>query len=149
MKLIIAGKDKSSDLGYQIADRAKKLEQNNFVNLLSPQHSALRLKKEVTSAEYLGQFIQLLRIRHGVNTAPFKVPARTGLSGRIMAMLRRFLWKLLRYQHDRITFQQNLINELLIDGIEMQQKMIQDKTEGLIKRMETLETEIRRLRGSS
>jgi hypothetical protein len=146
MKLIIAGKDRSSDLGQQMADRAKQRVQSNSISFLSPQHSALRLKEEITSEGYLGQYIQLLRIRHGVSTAPFAVPARAGLSGRIMAMVRRFLWRLLRYQHDRTTFQQNLINELLIDGIEMQQKMMQDKTERIMKRMETLEAEVKRLR---
>ena len=90
MKLSIAGKDRSSDLGQQIADRAKQRMQNSSVHFLSPQHSALRLKEEGTSEGYLEQFIQLLRIRHGVSTAPFAVPARAGLSGRIMAMLRRY-----------------------------------------------------------
>ncbi|MDD4870172.1 MAG: hypothetical protein PHR77_06395 [Kiritimatiellae bacterium] len=146
MNLIIAGKDRTSDIGQQIVNRAKQRVQNSPVPFLSPQHSALCLKDEITADGYLKQFVRLLKMRHGASTAPFPIPARAGLSGRIMAVLRRVLWKLLRYQHDRITFQQNLINELFITGIEIQQKTIQGKMDGISKRLETLESEVKRLR---
>lgn len=146
MRLVVAGKDRSADLGRQIADRAEQREKTASIGLLSPLHSALCLKNEVTTHGYLNQFMRLLKMRHGVSTAPFPVPARAGLSGGIMAAFKRILWRLLRYQHDRVTFQQNLINELLINALEMQKKMMEDRTEEVMKRLETVEAAVERPR---
>ena len=53
--------------------------------------------------------------------------------------LKTVLWKLLRYQHDRTAFQQNLINELAIDALEFQQDRLDRELTELQQRVAGLE----------
>jgi hypothetical protein len=146
VKLFIAGNESPPGLRERIAASAKRREQEKPLQVLAPQHSALSLKNVSGQDAYLRQFIRLLWMRHGVSTAPFDVPTSRTLFGPLMAAIKRILWKLLRYQHDRITFQQNLVNELLIDAAEMQQQMFQGKVDEITKRLEAAEKELKQIR---
>lgn len=127
MKITVAGKDRSGDLGRDVAAAADRLAAvPGGIGALAPDHTALRLKVVDPRQDYLGKFIDLLRIRHGIRTADYYIPRGPGLRGRVAVALKTFLWKLLRYQHDRIAFQQSAVNELAINALEFQQARIEE-----------------------
>ncbi len=124
MKITVAGQDRSSDLGQAMSAEAARLQAAGGIGALAPDHTALRLKVADPRQDYLGKFIDLLRIRHGIRTTDYYIPRGPGLRGKVAVALKTFLWKLLRYQHDRITYQQNTVNELTINALEFQQARI-------------------------
>lgn len=139
MKISIAGKDRTADLGRAIASEAARLKADGSVGSLSPEHSALRLKETSGRADYLRRYIELLRLRHGTRTTDYYIPRGPGLRGRMAVAMKTFLWKLLRYQHDRMSFQQNLVNELAIDALEFQHDQVERELAELNHRIEDLE----------
>jgi hypothetical protein len=141
MNLSVAGKDRSGDLGRAVAADAARLQASGDVGALSPEHSALVLKAAADRADYLRRYVDLLRQRHGVRTADFYVPRRPGWVGWVAGSVKTLLWKLLRYQHDRIAFQQNAVNELAIDALEFQREELERDLADLKRRMAALERE--------
>ena len=138
MKLIVAGKDRTSDLkGWLSSSPARApLRPPAF---LSPQHSALALRNARSAAEYQDILLGLIRIRRGIATSDFDMPRKPGPAGWVMARVRAFLWKLLRYQHDRMAFQQNVLNELLLSALEFERDQRLRDSEALKRRVEGLE----------
>jgi hypothetical protein len=106
---------------------------------LSPEHSALSLREAQTDAEYLDRFIRLLRIRPGLDTADFEIPRKPGLKGEFSAWVKKYLWKGLRYQHDRMAIQQNVINELVASLAEFEATSRRADVAALEKRVAELE----------
>ncbi len=141
MNLSVAGKDRSGDLGRAVAADAARLQASGDVGALSPEHSALVLKAAADRADYLRRYVDLLRQRHGVRTADFYVPRRPGWVGWVAGSVKTLLWKLLRYQHDRIAFQQNAVNELAIDALEFQREELERDLADLKRRVAALERE--------
>ena len=109
------------------------------IGALSPEHTALTFKRAMGSDEFTRWFVSLLRIRHGVRTEDYFIPHGPGLRGKLALRLKLFLWRLLRYQRDRIAFQQNLINELTIMGLELQQKQMETRFAELKDRLDQME----------
>lgn len=144
MHLTIAGKDRSADIGADLSRQAARHQ--GALSPWSPRDSALSLKDSRNAADYLERFCKLMRMRYALSTEAFPIPARPGTAGNLLRKLKGVLWKLLRYQHDRMAFQQNSINELVISSIDFQQASAQRKLEDLEQRMRTLETELAELR---
>jgi len=139
--LTVAGKDRSGDLGVEVAAAAAQLQASGSVGALAPEHSALVLKAAADRADYLRRYLGLLGLRHGVRTADYYVPRGPGWRGRIAAAMKTALWKLLRYQHDRIAFQQNAVNELAIAALEFQREETERELAELKRRLALLERE--------
>ncbi|MGD9611943.1 MAG: hypothetical protein AB7V22_03490 [Kiritimatiellia bacterium] len=139
MHLTVAGKDRSADLGRQVAAAAARLQATASIGALAPEHSALSLRESSDGADYLRRLVGLLRLRHGLRTTDYYAPRAPGLRGRLSATLKKFLWKLLRYQHDRMAFQQNLVNELAIAALEFQQGHLDGELAELKARLAALE----------
>lgn len=139
MNITVAGKDRTSDLGQTIAAEAERLKTTSSIGSLAPEHTALRLKRSADFDDYTYHFVELLRMRHGVRTADYYIPRGPGWRGKLAVALKTFLWKLLRYQHDRITLQQNLINELEINVVEFQRDRLNQEVADLKRRIESLE----------
>jgi hypothetical protein len=66
----------------------------------------------------LDRWLALLKAHAAAGTGDFAVPARPGAAGRLLAAFKRALWKLLRYQHERIAVQQNAVNLQLVLALE-------------------------------
>ena len=141
MNITVAGKDKSADLGPEVAAEAARLKASGSIGLLSPEHTALQLTEYPSRDDYQRRFIDLLNMRHGVRTTDYYIPRGPGLRGRIAVALKAFWWKLLRYQHDRISHQQNLINELSINAQAFQRDRTEQELKALKDRIEILEKE--------
>ena len=139
MKISVAGEDRTIDLGPAVAAEAARLRANDGIGTLAPEHTALRLKRSRDLDDYVYHFIELLRMRHGVRTSDYHIPRGPGLRGAVAVAVKTFLWKLLRYQHDRLTLQQNLINELEINAAEFQRDRLNQELADLKRRVADLE----------
>lgn len=121
MKLIVAGQDRTADVGARLQEDAARLRQGTgrkAPSWIPPDVQTHGLLHTPSQAAYLRELIRLLRYRDGVDTLDFVIPARPGFKGRLLGYLKRFLWKLLRYQHDRIAFRQNSINGYFASALE-------------------------------
>jgi hypothetical protein len=62
----------------------------------------------------------MIRRKSHVDTLKLDIARRPGFMGALMQRSRLFLWKLLRYQHNRIVTRQNLVNTQLTATLEFQ-----------------------------
>jgi len=146
MELIVAGKDRSVDIGAELTRRAARHQ--GALSPWSPRDSALALKESSDPIDYLDRTIRLMRLRGAVSTESFPIPSRPEAMGTMLRKVKAVLWKLLRYQHDRMAFQQNVINELIIGSIEFQQAVTKQAIGDLERRVAQLEAELAALRGA-
>lgn len=123
MKILIAGQDRTLDVGAEIQQKAAELKKRRgraAPPRISTEIGALALCKANSDSDYFEYFVKLLRYRDAFDTHDFDIPRRRGPLGAGMAKLKKILWKLLRYQHDRIAFRQNMINGLFTNAIELE-----------------------------
>ncbi len=142
MKITIAGKERGGDIGAEIKRRAQitaNLPANQRPAVFAPEIGALSLRAAQSDADYLERLVGLLRCRSAYDTLDFDMPVRPGRVGRLMRPLRKMLWKLLRYQHDRIAFRQNMINGFLVGALEFEVAERRRETDELRQRLERLE----------
>ncbi len=142
MHLVIAGKDRTADLGAALRRDAEAMARGGRDRTpprLPPAISALVLRQAGSDAAYLDEFLRLLRYRDGVDTCAFAIPGRPGPLGRLAVAVRRLLWRLLRYQHDRMAFRQNLINSALVSALEFEQSRRRAACDALERRLAALE----------
>lgn len=148
MKIIVADQDRTNDLGPDILSRALELKKRSGRDApprISSEIGALALKKARSDADYLAHFIRLLRYRDACDTCDFYIPRRPGFPGSLMAGIKKTLWKLMRYQHDRIVFRQNLINGLFTNAIEFEIAERRRTHAELSRRLDKLEAAVQRL----
>ncbi|MFA5042686.1 MAG: hypothetical protein WC381_07295 [Kiritimatiellia bacterium] len=142
MKLSVAGQDRTQDLGIDLRRRAEAMKRSPAGRKLAPlppEIGALALARAGSDAEYMERLIRLIGYRDAVDTLDFDIPRKPGLTSLIMPRLKAFLWKLLRYQHDRIVFRQNLINTQLTSALEFEFAQRRRETDDLKRRVAELE----------
>ena len=143
MKILVAGVDRSADLGSEVVGAAKAMVAAKTAGELPPSMapgaSVLTLGCSRNEGEYLDRLTTLMLGRAGIGTYDFYVPRTRGLPGSVAAVLKRLLWKLLRYQHDRVAFQQNAINTQLTAAVEFMQAEYELRIDALAKRVAELE----------
>ena len=66
-----------------------------------------------------------------------------------MGRFRLIWWTLGLLQHDRMAFQQNTVNELVISALTFQQAASQQSISSLERRIQALESEVASLRGNT
>jgi len=82
-------------------------------------HAApLSLRDASDEAGELDRRLALLQAYGVVRTEPFDVPSGTGVAAGLMKRLKQGLWRLLRYQHERMAVQQNAVNRQLLMALE-------------------------------
>lgn len=142
MKISIAGQDRTRDLGQALRQQAEAMARGAASRKLSPlppEIGALALARAKSDAEYMDHLIRLIRCRDAVGPLDFDIPRKPGLAGLFMTRLKTFLWKLLRYQHERIAFRQNLINTQLTGALEFEFTQRRKETDDLKRRVAELE----------
>ena len=139
MKLIVAGQDRTADLGAAVRADAARRPMGPKPGTLPESISALRLRQSASEADYLAELLRLLRYRDNVDTLPLDIPRRPGLAGALAAKIKAVLWKVLRYQHNRITGRQNMINNLYTSALEFEHRARQREIQELRRRLEALE----------
>ena len=148
MKILIAGQDCTKTLGEDIrqrADQLKKLKDRAAPPKVSAEIGALALGRAFSDADYLNHFVRLLRYRDAFDTYDFDVPRKPGIAGALMAKVKKALWKLLRYQHDRIAFRQNLINGLFTSAVEFEMAERKRTDDEINRRLDKAETLLHKL----
>lgn len=115
MRLFVCGRDHSVELGAHVTAEAGRLP--SAARAYGESDSALRLRDCRDPGEFLDTYLRLLRLRTAVRTDAFRVPRRPGVLGRLLGAGRLIAWRLLRYQHDRMFFQQNTVNTLLVEAV--------------------------------
>ena len=137
MRLFVAGKDETAEIGGELTRRAARHQ--GPLSPWSAADSALSLKDSRDMAEYLERYGKLMRLRYALSTDPFPIPGKPGLMGTLMKKVKSLLWKLLRYQHDRMAHQQSALNELIISAQEFQHTAFSQRIEALEQRIQELE----------
>ncbi len=143
MKIVVAGTDRTAEIGARLQATAGHIA-------IAPRKpaqiehaiSSLRLADTTSESHYHQEFLRLLRYRDNVDTLPFVIPRKPGLIGGLIAKGKARLWSLLRYQHDRITFRQNLINNLYTSALELEYERRQREIAQLSQRLTELEARL-------
>ena len=141
MKLIVAGKDRSADLGDDLAREAAALAQSNTILPCGHDDSVLHLRDGASMAEYLQVYTPLMRINGGLRialTTPPR-PPRRGLVPRLRRWLRPLLLRVLRHEHAYIVHQQSTFNELLATALEFEVAESQRRCAEIETRLAALE----------
>jgi hypothetical protein len=143
MKITIAGRDRTDDLGPVLRRQAEIMargDRKHQPDKLPDEISALALAQTKSAEDYLSELIRLLRYREGVDAAlPLHIPVRPGPGGRLIGQVKRGLWKLLRYQHEHMALRQNLINAQLTSALEFEIVQRRRETDDLKRRLAELE----------
>ena len=115
--------------------------------LAHPQHVQLPAELLATSlrgcrneSEFFDRLLKLIRRKNHVDTLRFIIQRKPGFAGSVWAAIRLKLWNLLRYQHDRVIFRQNMVNSQLTSAIEFEREMLRSEVRRLEKRIEQLES---------
>jgi hypothetical protein len=135
LKLQVAGKDRSSDLGRELAGSAAARPDHGLATHIAYETDVLGLRSAESAAEYLDRHVKILRVRNQVDPSAFEGPG----SGGLMVRVRRFLWNLLRYQHDWTSFRQNSINVQLSYELEFEKEERKKQDAELEQRIRELE----------
>jgi hypothetical protein len=130
LKLQVAGKDRSGDLGREIAGVAAARSDHGLATQIAYEMDVLGLRSAGSTAEYLDRHVGILRVRNQVDPSAFEGP---------MGRVRRFLWNLLRYQHDWTSFRQNSINVQLSYELEFEKEERKKQVAELDRRIRELE----------
>jgi hypothetical protein len=135
VKIIISGKDRTAELEPAIREQADRSRRHPEAVELPDHLSAMSLWGARDEDEFTSRYVRLSRVKQHTDTLRFHIPRKPGPGGAIMGLVRAFFWKLLRYQHDRMAFRQNIINTQFATALELQQ----DETESLRARLVALE----------
>lgn len=124
IKITVAGVDKTAYLNDTLAqassERRKKLAargRDDIADLIERQEHILALRDCVSEREFLKQLFWLMQTAPQTHTGAFDVPGHRGWTGRMLIFARKCLWRIFRYQHDRMAFQQNAVNQQLTSAI--------------------------------
>lgn len=140
MKLRIAGRDESATLGPQIeAAAARRPDPRGFGALLDRETPVLTEGWRGEAATFAERQLALMAVRQCVDTGEFVLSVRAGALGAAMSWVRRFLWKLLRYQHDWMAFRQSAINEQLLHALVLERRARAHERQDLERRLAALE----------
>lgn len=138
-KVIIAGTDRTEELRRSFSPDLERMSATGRFLSLPAEVNALRLRDAHSASELSRRFVSLLRHRNHVDTMAFEIPRRPGMRGAVMKAVKGALWRLLRYQHDRVAFRQNLINSHVTSALEFQHELFEDELRRLRERVEELE----------
>ncbi len=120
MEILVNGQDRSDSLGGEIQREAEALRDSGLEEALRREQPVLDLGSCRNESEFQHRHAELLRSRNCVDTARFHLPVPHGLIGRLAYLLRLFVWKAFRYQHDWMSFAQNSINVQFTEQLEME-----------------------------
>ena len=139
MKIFIGNTDRTAELGPALNAAAERALADPRHVLLPPELLATSLRGCRDEREFLDRLLELVRRKSHVDTIRFDIPRKPGFVGSAMAAVRKFLWRALRYQHDRVIFRQNMVNSQFMNAIEFERDLLRADVVRLEKRIEQLE----------
>ena len=120
MRILVAGIDRTENLGREVERAAMTRPVPSALRSVLTEHSALSLGQCASTSEYQERLLRLLRLHQGISADLFDIPRRPGWKGACSSWLKKILWKILRYQHERMAHQQSVVNELLVSALEFE-----------------------------
>jgi hypothetical protein len=140
MHLEIAGKDRGGDIGRELLEEAGQRTDAALSARIARERPVLDLKSASCTESYQDCQVELMRARNCVDPSGFDTPAGRGPAGRLRHLFRRLVWRLLRYQYDWLTFEQNTINVQLTYELEFERDLRRKQTSELSARIRRLES---------
>jgi hypothetical protein len=128
-RIDIAGQDRTAELVARIESEIAKHRPSSDWMAEFELRTATRLKSCQSEKAYLNEMMHLLQQKVHLVTRDFPIASRDTPASRLMARVKKFIWKLLRYQHDHMAGQQNHVNILLAHALafEHEQRVQQEK----------------------
>ncbi len=149
MKIIVAGKDRTHDLGAVVREQAHATVIANQGRVPVPSGiSAEHLLQNRNEREFLEDYARLMRYRDGIDTHPFYIPRRPGPIGLVMAGVKKGMHKILRYLFDRVALRQNIITNMIINQTEFEHAFVVREITRLEADVQALRTEVTALRAA-
>ncbi|MCC5846834.1 MAG: hypothetical protein JJU29_01975 [Verrucomicrobia bacterium] len=139
MKLIIAGNDRSEDLAKELEQSAARHPDGGLLSLLEGEAAILCLKDAPDEFDYRVRHLLLIRSRHSVDPTLWTIPLGRGVSGRLFYWIRRILWKLLFPFLSRMAFEQNTVNQMLMNQLVLEHQTQEKARRELDRRLRELE----------
>lgn len=142
MKTIwLAGEDRTAVLLPRL-DRAAASRDPAIAARAALERTIPALREAPDEAAELDRWLVLLKAYGKVSTDDFPIPARPGFAGGLMTRLKKALWRLLRYQHERTAAQQNAVNIQLILALEAVCDEYRRECRALTERVAALEARL-------
>ncbi len=113
----LAGEDRTAELLPRL-DRAVAGRDPAVVVQAAAHSAPLELRDADGESGELDRRLALLQAYGVVRTDRFDVPSGTGAVAGLLKRLKQALWRLLRYQHERMAVQQNAVNRQLLMALE-------------------------------
>ena len=98
-----------------------------------------RLAATGSEEEYQQELLRILRENHAASTEGVDIPCKPGLVGACARVLRAFLWKGLRYQHEQMAIRHNAIHARLAAALEYEHDLNQRRIAELEQRIAELQ----------
>ena len=118
MKIVVAGQDRSGDLGPALQRDAAAASGRAAMDVYPPELHATSLKQAKTEGEYLARLMELVRRRQHADVRRFQPSRRHGFLGSISLRVRQFMWRVLHYQHEYTMSRQNAVNSHLYTAVD-------------------------------
>lgn len=120
MKITIANKDRTADLGPELRAGADANIASGIQKSRPEMLSALTLRDAKNEQEFLARWSELIRRRSHLDTMQTDFGRKPGALGALALRVREVLWKIFRYQHNQLARQQSTINAQLVAALEFQ-----------------------------
>lgn len=138
-RIHVGGKDRTAELGAGVDALVARDADPGFSELVAKQSVVLSLRDSASQAEFLDRHLALVRVRNGLRTDNFEIPRAPGRLSGCLVWFKRVVWRLLRYQHDRMAFQQSGLNWQLTHALELMRALHSRELAELAERVERLE----------
>jgi hypothetical protein len=138
IRVWICGEEDAS-FGRGLSERSGSRRDSEYERRLNGEVALVDLLRGEGSEDYLDRYAALMRSRAFVAPPEFRLMPGKGPGRWLLFAIRRFLWKLLRYQHDWMSFHQNTINTSLVYELEFELAERKRQIEELEQRVRRLE----------
>ncbi len=140
--LTVAGRDRSGDLGRDICAAAKALDDPGLQKSFDDGAVITALGSAENENDFIERHLEVFGQRTQLDFGKCRLPATSGIAGRIIGVVRKFVWRLLRFAFEWMVFRQNVVNEQQAIALEHEVSLRKRENEELLKRVEYLESKI-------
>ncbi len=144
MVLTVAGKDRSDDLGRDINAAAKALNNPILQKSIDDGAAVLALGEADTEDDFIDDYLKVFGARTQVDLSRCSLPdgASSGVGGRVVGLVRKFVWRLLRFAFEWNVFHQNVVNEQQAIALAHEVRLRKRENDDLRKRIDELESNV-------
>ena len=142
MKISVAGKDRTDDLGKRLSKGVHSRPDDGLANSITKEAGLVLPHTGEEINAYADRQIGVMGGHTNIDVTTIRFARRPGLVGMAGWLLRRLMWKLQRFNFEWLTFKQNTINRQFAHQIELEHAARARQAEQLEKRVRTLESRL-------